>query len=58
MRHALLVCVKDLRQRLRDRTAIVIAIGAPLALTLLLGSALGGCTIFRQFQPLNTRARS
>jgi ABC-2 type transport system permease protein len=42
MRHALIVCIKDLRQRLRDRTAIVIAIGAPLALTLLLGSALGG----------------
>jgi ABC-2 type transport system permease protein len=42
MRHALIVCIKDLRQRLRDRTAIVIAIGAPLGLTLLLGSALGG----------------
>ena len=42
MRHALIVCIKDLRQRLRDRTAIMTAIGAPLALTLLMGSALGG----------------
>ena len=42
MRHALIVCIKDLRQRLRDRTAILVAIGAPLALTLLMGSALGG----------------
>jgi len=42
MRHALIVCLKDLRQRLRDRTAILTAIVAPLALTLLMGSALGG----------------
>src|SRR5215467_11557425 len=42
MRNALLVCVKDLRQRLRDRTAILTAIVAPLALTLLMGFALGG----------------
>ena len=42
MRQALIVCVKDLRQRLRDRTAILTAIVAPLALTLLMGSALGG----------------
>jgi len=42
MRHALLVCAKDLRQRLRDRTAILTAIGAPLALTALMGFALGG----------------
>lgn len=42
MRHALLVCIKDLRQRLRDRTAILTAIGAPLALTALMGFALGG----------------
>jgi ABC-2 type transport system permease protein len=42
MRHALLVCTKDLRQRLRDRTAILTAIGAPLALTALMGFALGG----------------
>jgi ABC-2 type transport system permease protein len=42
MRHAILVCLKDLRQRLRDRTAILTAIGAPLALTALMGFALGG----------------
>ena len=42
MRHALIVCIKDLRQRMRDRTAILTAIGAPLVLTLLMGSALGG----------------
>jgi ABC-2 type transport system permease protein len=41
MRHALLVCIKDLRQRLRDRTAILTAIVAPLALTALMGFALG-----------------
>jgi ABC-2 type transport system permease protein len=41
MRHALLVCIKDLRQRLRDRTAILTAIAAPLALTALMGFALG-----------------
>jgi ABC-2 type transport system permease protein len=42
MRHALIVCIKDLRQRLRDRTAILTAIVAPLALTILMGAALGG----------------
>jgi ABC-2 type transport system permease protein len=42
MRHALLICIKDLRQRLRDRTAIVTAIVAPLGLTALMGLALGG----------------
>lgn len=42
MRHALIILIKELRQRLRDRTAILTAIGAPLALTLLMGSALGG----------------
>jgi ABC-2 type transport system permease protein len=42
MRHALLLCIKDLRQRLRDRTAILTAIVAPLALTALMGLALGG----------------
>jgi len=47
MRHALLVCIKDLRQRLRDRTAIMTAIVAPLALTALAGFALGGSQGFR-----------
>lgn len=42
MRYAILVCLKDLRQRLRDRTAILTAIAAPLALTALMGFALGG----------------
>ncbi len=42
MRYAILVCLKDLRQRLRDRTAILTAIVAPLALTALMGFALGG----------------
>src|ERR1700688_4805417 len=42
MRHALLICIKDLRQRLRDRTAILTAIVAPLAPTALMGLALGG----------------
>jgi linearmycin/streptolysin S transport system permease protein len=42
MRYALLVCLKDLRQRMRDRTAILTAIVAPLALTALMGMALGG----------------
>ena len=42
MRHVLLVCIKDLRQRIRDRTAILTAIVAPLALTALMGLALGG----------------
>ena len=42
MRHALLICIKDLRQRLRDRTAILTAIVAPLVLTALMGLALGG----------------
>jgi ABC-2 type transport system permease protein len=42
MRYAILVCLKDLLQRLRDRTAILTAIAAPLALTALMGFALGG----------------
>ncbi len=42
MRYAILICLKDLLQRLRDRTAILTAIGAPLALTALMGFALGG----------------
>ncbi len=42
MRYAILVCLKDLLQRMRDRTAILTAIVAPLALTALMGFALGG----------------
>jgi ABC-2 type transport system permease protein len=47
MGHALFLCIKDLRQRLRDRTATMIAIVAPLALTGLVGFALGGSRGFR-----------
>src|SRR5579862_288839 len=42
MRYALIVCIRDLRQRMRDRTAILTAIVAPLVLTTLMGLALGG----------------
>ncbi len=42
MRHAWLICLKDLRQRVRDRTALIVAFVAPLALTVLMGMALGG----------------
>ncbi len=42
MRHAWLICLKDLRQRLRDRTALLVAIVAPLALTALIGASLSG----------------
>ena len=41
MQHALLICLKDLRQRMRDRSAILTAIVAPLVLTALMGLALG-----------------
>ena len=42
MHHAWLICLKDLRQRLRDHTALIVAVVAPLALTALIGMALGG----------------
>lgn len=41
MRFALIVCLKDLRQRLRDRTALLVAVVAPLVLSGLVGLALG-----------------
>lgn len=41
MRSALTIATKDLRQRLRDRSAIVIAILVPLGLAFILGAALG-----------------
>ena len=47
MHHAWLICLKDLRQRLRDHTALIVAVGAPLALTALIGLALGGSQGFR-----------
>src|SRR5580692_6023747 len=40
MHHAWLICLKDLRQRLRDHTALIVAIVAPLALTALIGMSL------------------
>ena len=42
MHHAWLICVKDLRRRLRDRTALIVAVVAPLALTVLIGMSLSG----------------
>ena len=42
MRYAWIICLKDLRQRLRDRTALMVAVVIPLVLTALMGSALGG----------------
>ena len=47
MRHALIICLNDLRKRIRDRTAILTAIVAPLVLTALVGSALGHSEGFR-----------
>lgn len=42
MRAPLLICTKDLRQRLRDRSAIVIAFVAPLAIAALMSLAFRG----------------
>jgi linearmycin/streptolysin S transport system permease protein len=47
MRYAWLICVKDLRQRMRDRTAVIGVIGVPLVLTAVMGLALGGSQSFR-----------
>ena len=44
MRAVLTIAGKDLRQRLRDRSAIVIAFVAPLLLAVIIGGALGGTT--------------
>jgi ABC-2 type transport system permease protein len=41
-RHALVIFGKDLRQRLRDRTALLVAVVVPLAMASLIGTALGG----------------
>lgn len=41
MRFALVVCWKDLQQRLRDRTAVLVAVVVPLLLSALVGLALG-----------------
>ena len=47
LRTALLVAGKDLRQRLRDRSALVIAFVAPFALAAIIGLAFGGDDAFR-----------
>lgn len=41
MRFALVLCLKDLRQRLRDRTAVWVAVVVPLVLAGLIGLAIG-----------------
>jgi len=46
LRTALLVAGKDLRQRLRDRSALVIAFVAPFVLASIIGLAFGGDTAF------------
>ena len=42
MRAALIIAAKDLRQRLRDRTAIVVAVIAPFGLAAIFSTLLGG----------------
>ena len=44
MRYALAVAAKDLRQRLRDRSALLMAFIAPSVLAAIIGVALGGLT--------------
>jgi ABC-2 type transport system permease protein len=46
MRIALLVALKDLRQRLRDRTALLVAVVAPLGLAVIFSQLLAGATSF------------
>jgi ABC-2 type transport system permease protein len=46
VRIALLIAVKDLRQRLRDRSALLVAVIAPLGLALIFSQLLGGVTDF------------
>lgn len=47
MHYAWEICWKDLRQRFRDRTLLIVAVIAPLALTGLIGLALGGSSSIR-----------
>ena len=49
MRAALLIAAKDLRQRLRDASAILIAIVVPLALAAALSATLGRATTATTF---------
>lgn len=46
MRVALLVAAKDLRQRIRDRTALLVAIVAPLGLAVIFSQLLSGTSEF------------
>ncbi len=46
MRIALLVAAKDLRQRIRDRTALLVAIVAPLGLAVIFSQLLAGASQF------------
>lgn len=46
MRTALLIAAKDLRQRLRDRSALLVAVVAPLGLAVIFSSLLAGATEF------------
>ena len=46
MRTALLVAAKDLRQRLRDRSALLVSIVAPLGLAVIFSQLLAGATEF------------
>src|SRR5207249_4010142 len=48
MRIALVIAAKDLRQRLRDRSALVVGVAAPLMLAVIISAALGG-TGFNSF---------
>ncbi len=47
MRIVLLVALKDLRQRLRDRTALLVSVVAPLGLAFIFSQLLAGTTEFR-----------
>jgi ABC-2 type transport system permease protein len=40
MRRGLIICLKDVRQRVRDRTAVTVGIVAPIVLTGIIGAAL------------------
>ena len=47
MRIVFLVALKDLRQRLRDRTALLVSVAAPLGLAFIFSQLLAGTTDFR-----------
>ena len=47
MRIVILVALKDLRQRLRDRTALLVSVVAPLGLAFIFSQLLAGTTDFR-----------